>query len=291
MFGQHGLHITHAPHLTGRFNDHLHDCVFLFADEAFFAGDKAHGDVLKGLITEYTLTTEGKYRPVVTSRNRLHLFIISNRDWVVPASITARRFAITEALDIQLGQHDYFAAIIRQMDSGGLAAMLYDLLHRDITQFNVRAIPETEELRQQKLLSLPSLERWWLTVLARGYLYESRHGAPWFRKWHKFYTTELLVNSYLQWCAKNRPFDRKSREQLGTFFTKVYQESRPRGDYPVHEIESIDRSEIGRSLDEVAIVYKYHPYGYVVGELVEARVKFSQMYHGLDMPWGLDPDE
>ena len=48
LCGHHELHITHAPHLTRRFNAYLHDCIFLFADEAFFAGDKQHGDILKG---------------------------------------------------------------------------------------------------------------------------------------------------------------------------------------------------------------------------------------------------
>jgi hypothetical protein len=304
LCGQHGLHITHAPHLTGRFNDHLHDCVFLFADEAFFAGDKAHGDVLKGLITEYTLTIEGKYRPVVTARNRLHLLIVSNRDWVVPASITARRFAVYEALDTHRNDRPYFHAIVDQMELGGLAAMLSELLRRDISGFDVRDFPETGELREQKALSLPSLDRWWLDVLARGYLYESRHGTPWFRDWHEFYSTALLMNSYLQWCTKNRPFDRKNINQLGTFLSKIYQAKRPDGEYPAYEIESIDRSETreivsktgtvlspGRSLDEVAIVYKNRPHGYGVGELVEARVRFSEMREGIDMPWGLDPDE
>jgi hypothetical protein len=219
------------------------------------------------------------------------LLIVSNRDWVVPASITARRFVITEALDTQLGQHEHFAAIVRQMENGGIAAMLHDLLHRDISQFNVRAIPETEELRQQKLLSLPSIERWWVDVLDRGYLYESRHGTPWFGDWHAFYTPPLLLNSYLQWCNKNRPFDRKTREQLGTFFTKVYQSSRPDGDHPVHEIESIDRTLVAGDPRPTGIVYKNHLRGYHVGELIEARVRFAEMYPGVDLPWGVDPDE
>ena len=40
LFGQHGLAISNGKHLTGNFNHHLLDCVFLFADEAFFAGDR-----------------------------------------------------------------------------------------------------------------------------------------------------------------------------------------------------------------------------------------------------------
>jgi hypothetical protein len=304
LCGHHGMHITHAPHLTGRFNDHLGDCVFLFADEAFFAGDKAHGDILKGLVTEYMLTIEGKYRPVVQSRNRLHLLIVSNRDWVIPASITARRFTVFEVLDTHRNDHAYFRSIVEQMDSGGLAAMLYDLLHRDITQFNVREILETDELRQQKMLSLPSLDRWWLNVLVRGFLWRSHHGTPWFTQWHDFYSTTLLMGSYLQWCEENHPYDRKSLAQLGTFFAAIYQDKRPDGEHPVYEVKSIERGRtkvvpapgggsaiVSLPLDELAIVRKQRPPGYTVGELVEARVRFSEKRDAIDMPWGLDPDE
>jgi len=303
MLGQHALHITHAPHLTGRFNDHLQDCVFLFADEAFFAGDKVHGDVLKGLITEYELTIEGKYRAVVPARNRLHILIVSNRDWVVPMSITARRFVITEALDTRRGNRSYFAEIIKQMDSGGLAAMLHELRTRDISNFDIREIPETDEGREQKALSLPSLDRWWLTVLSRGYLWRSRHGAPWFTEWHEFYTTELLMNSYLQWCDANRPFDRKSQLQLGSFFTDIYQASRPRLAHPVHEVESIERGRtkaftnpdksivaVSVSLDELAIVLQPNPHGYCVGDLEAARARYADMREGIDVPWGVTPE-
>ena len=39
IFGKHGHHIAQAEHLVGRFQGHLEDCVFLFADEAIFPGD------------------------------------------------------------------------------------------------------------------------------------------------------------------------------------------------------------------------------------------------------------
>ena len=51
-FGQHGMQIFNPAQLVGRFNEHLRDCVLLFGDEAFYAGDKRHEAVLKGLITE-----------------------------------------------------------------------------------------------------------------------------------------------------------------------------------------------------------------------------------------------
>jgi hypothetical protein len=50
-FGQHGIKISSAAHLVGNFNVHPRDCVVLFADEAFYAGDKQHEGRLKSLIT------------------------------------------------------------------------------------------------------------------------------------------------------------------------------------------------------------------------------------------------
>jgi hypothetical protein len=216
-WGQHAVHISSARHLVGNFNAHLRDCVMLFADEAF-AGDRSHEGVLKALITEPSLPIEGKYQNLVEVMNMLHIFISSNADRVVPAAIDERRFCVLDVADNRIGDRAYFAALTTQMESGGLAALIHDMLHRDLASFEVRDVPATAALKIQKTLSLSSLERWWMTVLERGFVWKSRHGAPWFGDWHEFYTTELLERSYLQWCGETRPNDRKSRVQLGRFF-------------------------------------------------------------------------
>jgi hypothetical protein len=289
-WGQHGMHITSAKHLTGNFNAHLRDCVMLFADEAFFADDRQHEGILKGLITEDTIAIEPKHYDIIEVPSALHIWMSSNHDWVVPASLEARRFFVLDAADNRIGQWEYFAAIHRQMEAGGLAAMIHDLLKRDISGFNVRAIPQTAALKVQQTLSLSSLEQWWLAALSRGFLWKSRHGAPWFSAWHEFYTTELLVRSYQQWCDEARASERKGRPQLGTFFTQLYRCSRPRGQHPGYEIDSIDRSTLrdtfdasgniissGLTLDEIAIVFLDHPNGYQIGELEDARARFLEI--------------
>jgi hypothetical protein len=302
-WGQHGVHISNAKHLVGNFNSHLRDCVMLFADEAFFAGDRAHEGVLKALITEPSLPIEGKYQNLVEVPNMLHIFISSNADWVVPAAIDERRFCVADVADNRVGDRAYFADIAAQMQGGGLAALIWDMLHRDITGFEVRDIPATAALKTQKTLTLGSLERWWHAVLSRGFLWKSKHGTPWFRAWHEFYTTELLMRSYLQWCGETRPYDRKRREQLGRFFAETYAVSRPRGLHPGYEIDSIDRRETheivspagtviqpGRPLDDVAIVNLEHSNGYHVGDLEAARARFLEMCD-VDADWRLPIDQ
>ena len=74
----------------------------------------------------------------------------------------------------------YFKAIHAEMEDGGYEAMLHDLLRRDLTGFDVRDVPETEGLQEQKKLSLGTADAWWMDVLHRGYVYKIQAwpGAP-----------------------------------------------------------------------------------------------------------------
>jgi hypothetical protein len=228
------------------------------------------------------LPIEGKYQRVVLVRNMLHVLMCSNKDWVIPASAKERRYCVLDVPDTKCGDFAYFAALDQQMENGGLAAMLYDLLNRDISNFEVRDVPQTDALRDQKTLSLDTLKRWWLAVLSRGFLWKSRHGAPYFREWHDFYSTELLSRSYGQWCDENRVASRdlKRREELGKFFTELYRHSRPSSSsHPLHELDGVDIKEVkaGKSLDEATIVWQHRPWGYLVGDLEEARDRFLEL--------------
>jgi hypothetical protein len=71
LFGQHAVHISSADQLIGKFNSHLHDASFLFADEAYWPGQIAAEGNLKRLITEPTLRIEGKGRDSIEVPNYL----------------------------------------------------------------------------------------------------------------------------------------------------------------------------------------------------------------------------
>ena len=75
LFGKHYLHVTNPRHLTGNFNAHLIDCLLLFADEAFWAGDKSAEGALKTLITEELRAVEIKGKDVFQARNFTRLLI------------------------------------------------------------------------------------------------------------------------------------------------------------------------------------------------------------------------
>lgn len=214
IMGQHGMQIANAKHLVGNFNAHLQDCVLLFADEAFFAGDRQHIGVLKAIITERYLTIEGKFKNAVTSPNYLHLLMASNSEWIVPASLEARRFFVLNVPDTRRGDFGYFAAIWEQMEAGGYEAMLHDLLTYDLTGFNPRKAPETAGLQEQKKLSLKTEEGWWHDVLYRGSI---SAGCEWQEKAN----TDILFGDYIGWAKSQGERHPLTRETFGRFMVRM----------------------------------------------------------------------
>jgi hypothetical protein len=160
MFGGHSLHLSKSDQLVGRFNAHLRTAVLVFADEAFFAGDKKNQGSLKALITEDKVGIEPKGVDLVMGKNRTHIIMAANSDWAVPASSEERRFFVVDVSESKRNDWKYFSALKSELEGGGLAAMLHGLLAYDLSGFNVRAIPQTKALLEQKLLSQAGVEAW-----------------------------------------------------------------------------------------------------------------------------------
>jgi hypothetical protein len=168
LFGRHYLAVADGKRLVSNFNSHLRDCVLLFADEAFYAGDKKHESILKALITEDVLAIEAKGKDIEMGSNCLHVIMASNEDWAVPASMDDRRFHVMDVKDDQRNAHAHFQRIQEQMESGGYCALLDQLLKMDIRTFNVRQRPETKALGAEKLMSLGPVEAYWYECLRAG---------------------------------------------------------------------------------------------------------------------------
>ena len=315
IMGQHGLYLSHPEHLRGKHNAHLWDCVMLFADEAFYAGDKQHESVLKALITEEYLLVEPKFRDIFSALNHLHIWMASNLSWVVPVGLHGRRWFILKVADNRMGDHDYFSALIAEINNGGGAeAMLYDLHRRDLSNFNPRIVPKTEAYLEQRVHTLDGLHRWWLTCLEREFVWRSKWGIASFQRWDEFYTLEILVNSYLQWCDDNHLFQRQTRAELQNLMRKLYRPTQPRGAYPVQEIDALppgfdrgsrsdwaepqlalaepsardddDADQVKYSgLEAVAVVRKSRPRGYECGDLDLARDRFLEIVGAIPVGW------
>jgi hypothetical protein len=169
VFGQHGLQVSSAMQFAGRFNAHLRDVCLLFADEAVRPEDPNARSALKALLTEPRLAIEGKGRDIVAVSNHTKVIMASNDRWVVPAELDDRRFAVFDVSSAHAQDRHYFSALLAEMDRGGLAAMLHDLLVMPLEGWHPRdEIPNTDARSEQKAASLRGIEAVFLDLLQAG---------------------------------------------------------------------------------------------------------------------------
>jgi hypothetical protein len=171
LLGNHAMQITNPDHIVGKFNPHLETLLRLTADEALFVGNHKHRNALFSLITEADMAIEPKNCGIYQADNYLNLSITSNSDHFVPASGTARRFFIPTVSIARMQDHAYFDELKTTLEAGGYEALLHYLLYEvDLTGFNVRKVPLTAGLREQRDQSLDAFDSWWVELLETGVL-------------------------------------------------------------------------------------------------------------------------
>jgi len=232
LFGRHFLHVSNASHLVGNFNGHLRDAVVVFGDEAFYAGDKRHESVLKTLITEESLVIETKGVDAEASPNYCHLILASNSNWVVPVGAGDRRYFVLDVGEEYARNVRHFGDIARDLENGGYENLLHFLMHYDLTDYNVQAIPDTGARRDQHEESLAPHEEWWLSVLEDGLL----GGVVWDPDHAEIVVPNSPVWQSYQTATENTPLVRKlSNTKLGNFLKRMLP-----GDYPKRKKIRVD---------------------------------------------------
>jgi Bifunctional DNA primase/polymerase, N-terminal/Family of unknown function (DUF5906) len=182
LYGAHAMQITRPEHVTGKHNVHLEKLLCLTCDEATFAGDPRHRNVLFGLITEPTIPIEPKFVDAYAAPNHLNLDILTNSLHAVQTSGRGRRYLIPKVSEERAKDLPYFEAIDKQLwNDGGHEALLYHLLHeRDITDFNPRDVPMTEGAAEQAEYSRRGVDLLVETVCHECRVPYSLNGHPYF---------------------------------------------------------------------------------------------------------------
>jgi hypothetical protein len=171
LLGNHAMQATNPEHIIGKFNPHLETLLRLTADEALFVGNHKHRNSLFNLITEADLTIEPKNCGVYQADSFLNLSILSNSPHFLPVGDTSRRFFIPTVSTARMQDFEYFERLKTELENGGYEALLYHFLHEvDLKDFNVRKVPQTEGLKEQRDLSLEALDIWWVELLETGVL-------------------------------------------------------------------------------------------------------------------------
>ena len=224
LWGQHGMHITNAKHLIGNFNGHLMDCCFLFCDEAFYAKDKAHESVLKAVITEPLLTIERKGVDAIQQANYLKVFMASNSEFTVPASLDERRYCVCKISSEKIGNKKYFDELHFDCSNKDIqATFLAEMLSHDLTDYSPSKIPETEGLQEERLHSLNSVG-----LFLVDYLSDVSSGHYDNNRWESLQTSEMVYRIYLKWCDDQRvgEYGRMRKQQVTEYLKRIYPEGR-----------------------------------------------------------------
>lgn len=159
LLGKHAIKIAQGKHLTGNFNRHLADKIFVVTEESYWSGDKGAEGVLKDLITSSTITIEAKGIDAIEMPSLCRIMMITNNEWAVPASADERRYFVLDVSDKRMRDYPYFAAIADELDNGGREALLSLLLKWPLKGVNLRDVPQTDALQRQKLLSFEPFEQ------------------------------------------------------------------------------------------------------------------------------------
>jgi hypothetical protein len=212
LFGSHYTLVADPRYVSGQFNAHQAALLLLQADEAFWAGDKRAEGKLRDLISGKDHYLEYKRVDPIRVRNFIRLFVTGPEHWVFPAGFEERRAAIIDVSDAHMQDHPYFAAIDKEMKNGGRAALLHYLLNFDLLQVNLRTIPKTAALLEQKIESANAEQAWWFDVLNRGNLPDmiEANTCP----------KDAIYDDYIR-HAKNQGVNRRSIEtKIGMFLNK-----------------------------------------------------------------------
>jgi hypothetical protein len=91
-----------------------------------------------------------------------------------------RRFCVLDVDPRCEQNHEYFREIDEELEHGGLEYLLADLLAFNLDAVNLRQIPRTEALLEQKIRSLESVESWWFERLMSSST--TRHETRWLQE-------------------------------------------------------------------------------------------------------------
>jgi len=168
--------------------------------------------------------------------------------------------------DSRRGDAAYFDELFAAInDDKVIAAMMHDLKNLDLTSFNVRVAPRTDDHGAQILKSLSGLDRYWYQVLTSAELPLLNGGFGATKDWTSadiFVTTKGLHESYELYDRHGLRFERRTLQDVGAMIARLC----PSAKY-------LRKTESG----------KQHR-GYVLPDLDVARIEFEAAL-GVEVSW------
>jgi len=171
IFKAYYVQLTDGNQLLSAFNSLLMGKLLIYADESLFTGDKTVTNKMKGLITEDTMRVEFKGVDAIITPNFTNILISTNNEHAIDAAMDERRYVVYRFDNAVAQDRVFFGKVKKQKNNGGVAALCYHMLNsHDYDDIDVTVPFETDEMKEQKLISLDPVEAFWLAILTRGYI-------------------------------------------------------------------------------------------------------------------------
>jgi hypothetical protein len=172
LFSPYALQTGNTKTLTGDFNGHLENCLFLQADEAFFAGSNDVRRKLKALITDETMTYEKKGQDAHVGRNFVRIVMTTNERWAVHADDDDRRFVVLDIAPREQDDDEYFSRLHNAIEDPEKISALFQYLKAiKLESWHPMQMKcETKAYIEQKIASLDPIMAHIHTCLEEGRL-------------------------------------------------------------------------------------------------------------------------
>jgi hypothetical protein len=216
LLGLHYCQVADPRYVTGRFNAHLVRSLLFHCDEAFWAGDKTAEGKIKDLISGKRHPIELKGFEAFWVPNYVRVFVNGNADWIMPAGKGARRPTVLDVADTHKEDTRYFAAIVKELRSGGYERLLHELLNFDLSSVDIRHTLKTEAGLDQKIASLSAEDGWWLDILRTGQLPHLTSDAK-----PGVCPGQILFDHYIEHAAKQGVRRRAIETALSKFLLRI----------------------------------------------------------------------
>ncbi len=207
----HFSHFINLAQMTGQYNDEfLERCILGVVDEVH-TNKEFDMSKVKALVTEDTHTVEQKYLTPYQIDSFANFIFLSNSDHMMRIEAGERRFLALEVSGRYAGAETaeskrYFEKLLAISTRDRASSVAHFLYSRDISNFRPRALPETCATMLQKLLSLNTVQKWWVKCLTEGAVpcpnsfngaANSQDTAPW-ALWRR---KADLHQDYKKWCT------------------------------------------------------------------------------------------
>ncbi len=209
------LQVNRIDQIVGEFNGSLERAFMVFLDEALFVGNRNHSDALKSLTTEQTISINEKMQPARQIRSYHRFVSATNAEHFKSTDRDDRRDFVLRVSEHRKGDHAFWNALSAEIDGSGVEAFAHYLLNLDLSDFNVRAKPNTRELTEQKLQTLDKFPRWWFDCLSQGTIANFKH------EWPEFISSTTLLESFKESEKSSRVYKQIIDRDLVTLMGKI----------------------------------------------------------------------